>query len=165
MPRRVDKLADELERVNAEVVAFTEGLTDAAWTTYVPNEQRSVGVLIQHIAFGYAAETDLVRAILTGEAVPDIYASRAALDAFNARHAQELQAGARADAVRALREEADATCRFLRALDDADLDRSRPIGLWNDADISVGFLIERIVLGHPITHLNSIRAALSQDNV
>jgi hypothetical protein len=160
MGRRVDDLADRFEAVHQEVVAFCEVLSDDDWTTLVPNEQRTAGVLIQHIAYGYTAEAALIRAIVNGQPLPEIYNDRAVLDEINARDAVDLLPGTKDDALRSLDRHARRTTRFLRGLSDEDLAKSQPIGLFGGADWTVDALITRIILGHPRTHVESIRQAL-----
>lgn len=164
MGQRADALAMDLERTNAGVIAFTESLFDADWDVFVPNEERRVGVVIQHIAFAYTAEINLIRAILIDDRLPGIYESCAQLDKINARHAMQLQAGTRDDALQELRRQGDDAASFIRALDDADLEKSRALGLWDGEVFTVGSLIERIILGHPQGHLASIRAALGRES-
>jgi hypothetical protein len=163
MASRVDELASEFERIHAGVIEFAESLSDDEWDAYVPNEERSAGVVIQHIAFGYTSEIALIQAIVSGDALPSIYENRDALNEYNAQHAGELRRIPRAEAMHELRRQGDEALAYLRGLSDADLARTRPIGLWNGEEISVGWLIERIVLGHPQGHLTSIRAALGRE--
>jgi hypothetical protein len=162
MTQRVNELADQFEAVHREVVAFCEGLTETDWATIVPNEQRTVGVLIQHIAIGYTAETALIRAIVTGQPLPAIYNDRAILDEANARDAVDLLPGTKADALTSLDRHARRTARYLRSLSDEDLAMSEEIGIFGGASWSVEGLIERIILGHPKSHLTGIREALAE---
>lgn len=161
MGQRVAELADQFETVHREVVGFCETLSDSDWGMIVPDEQRTVGVLFQHIARGYTAEAALIRAIVSGQPLPEIYNDRAVLDQANARDAVELLAGTRADALTQLDRHARRTARFLRRLSDDDLDKAEEIGLFGGTRWTVEELISRIVLGHPRSHLASIRAALA----
>lgn len=160
MRQRADNLADQFEAVHREVIAFCESLSDVGWETIVPNEERTVGVLIHHIAVGYTAEADLLRAIVNGQPLPAIYADRETLDEMNALDAVRLRAGTKADAVRLLDHHAGDTARYLRTLTDDDLGKARPLfregALW-----TVDQVIGTIVLGHPRWHLASIREALA----
>lgn len=50
MGQRAAVLAGELDSVHRDVVNCCESLSDDDWQTVVPNEQRTAGVLFQHIA-------------------------------------------------------------------------------------------------------------------
>lgn len=158
---RVAELVEQFEVIHREVVTFCEALTSDEWETFVPNEERTVGVLMQHIAFGYTVEAALIGAIVENQPLPDIYTDRAILNDWNARDAMELLAGTKDDALRLLDRHARRTARFLRKLSDDDLAKSRSIGLFGGAQWTVEALISRIVLGHPQMHLPSIREALA----
>lgn len=160
MEQRAEQLVDQFEAIHREVVAFCESLSESDWTTIIPNEQRTAGVLMQHIAFGYTAESALIRAIVTGQPLPAIYTDRALLDEANARDAIDLLPGTQADALKSLDHHARRTARFLRSLSDDDLTKSEEIGIFGGASWTVEEVITRIVLGHPQLHLASIRAVL-----
>lgn len=161
MGSHVDELADQFEAVHHEVVAFCETLSDDDWAMLVPNEQRTAGVLMQHIALGYTAEAALIRAIISGQPLPAIYNDRAVLDRVNAENAIELLPGTKDEALVSLDRHARRTTRFLRGLSDDDLAKSQPIGLFGEAEWTVEALITRIILGHPRSHMESIRQALT----
>jgi hypothetical protein len=161
--QRAEALATQLDRINAGVIAFTESLSDAEWDMYVPNEERTVGVLIRHVAFGYTAEIELLKAVISEVRLPRIYESRTLLARLNARHARTFQATTKAEALDELRRQGNDAAAFIRALDDTDLEKSRAFSLWNGEEFTVGDLIERIVLVHPERHIASIRAALGRE--
>lgn len=161
MGHRAAELADQFETVHREVVEFCEALSSSDWETFVPNEERTVGVLMQHIAFGYTAEAALIDAIVRNQPLPQIYNDRAILNEVNARDAVDLLAGTKDDALKALDRHARRTARFLRQISDDDLAKAESIGLFGGARWTVEELISRIVLGHPRSHLTSIREALA----
>jgi hypothetical protein len=161
MGRRVDDLAEQLEAISREVIVFCEGLSDADWGTVVPNEERTVGVLMQHIAVAYGAEMALIRAIVNDQPLPAIYDDRAILDEANARDAVELLPGTKAEALAMLDEHCRAAAEFLRTLDDDDLAKARPLGMLGGTTLTVEKIIRRIVLGHPGWHLKNIRETLA----
>src|SRR4051812_8793116 len=84
---RAAQYANQLEQINHEGIAFTEGLSDDVWQVLVPEDQRRVGVLIQHIAGGYTAEIGLIKAVLSGEPLAAWYESEDALNDVKARSA------------------------------------------------------------------------------
>ena len=161
MEQRVAGLADQFEAVHREVVTFCQALSSSDWETYVPNEERTVGVLIQHIAIGYGAEAGLIRAIVNGQPLPAIYASWDALNAMNARDAVALRSGTQAEALQLLDLHASETSQFLRTLTDDDLGKSQPLGIRDGELWTVERVIRTIVLGHPRWHMASIRSTLA----
>jgi hypothetical protein len=162
MGQRANVLADELESANRDLVAYCESLSDDDWQTVVPNEERTVGVLFQHIAVAYTAETALLRAIIAGQPLPAIYTDRALLDDVNARDAVDLLPGTKAETLQSLDRHARRASRFIRSLSDDDLAASATVGIFGERVWTVEALIEQIVLGHPQIHLASIRAALDR---
>jgi hypothetical protein len=162
MGQRAAVLADQLDSVHRDVVAFCESLSDDDWQAIVPNEQRTVGVLFQHIAVAYTAESALIRAIIAGQPLPEIYNDRELLDEVNARDAVDLLPGTQADTLKSLDRHARRASRFIRSLSDDDLAASAEIGIFGGRRWTVEELIEQIVLGHPRVHVESIRAALQQ---
>lgn len=165
MGQRSAELADQFEAIHREVVTFTKGLSEADWATFVPNEERTVGVLIQHIAVAYTAEAALIRAIVTGQPLPAIYSDRAILNEVNAQDAVDLLPGTQAGALRSLDRHARRTTRFLRSLSDENLAMSQEIGIFGGARWTVDDVITRIVLGHPRMHMATIRTALAETMV
>jgi hypothetical protein len=71
--RRGESLAARIEEGAAGLVAFAEGLSDAEWHTPVSaTDQRSVGVVVHHVASMYPIEIDLARAVACGRSVSDV---------------------------------------------------------------------------------------------
>lgn len=159
MGQRASNLADEFDAVHRSVVTFCESLTDDEWQTVIPNEERTAGVLMQHIAHAYTAESALLRAIISGQPLPAIYNDRQRLNEANARDAVELLSVTKADALRALDRHARRASRFIRSLSDDDLDASAEVGILGGR-WTVEELFRKIVLGNPMIHMESIRAVI-----
>src|SRR5262245_11264960 len=89
---RAELLADRIEEGAALLAAFAAELSEAEWRTPVSaTDRRPVGVIVHHVASVYPVEIEVARTIARGEAVTDV--TWEAIEALNARHAQD-QAGA-----------------------------------------------------------------------
>jgi hypothetical protein len=121
MSAKAQTLADQFEDAVAAFVGVVADVSDAQWQTVCPAEQRTVGVLARHVAFGMPFEMDVFRLIAAG-AQPDTI-TRADLDEMNARHAQEWVASCQADTLDLLRRNAAAVAAEVRCLSDEQLAR------------------------------------------
>ena len=66
MGKRAEALATRVEQGARELIAFVEGCSDAEWQTYVPDEDRTVGVLVHHVASAYPVELDVIKTLASG---------------------------------------------------------------------------------------------------
>ena len=85
MSSRANTLADRLEKGANQLLAFAEGLSKAEWQTLCPNEKRSIGVLVHHVASAYLVEVDLIQGLASGKAIEGV--SWDMVDQMNAEHA------------------------------------------------------------------------------
>lgn len=69
MSYRADALADRIEQGAQALAALAESLSDAEWQTVVPNEGRTVGVLIHHVASVYPVEVDAAKGMAAGQPI------------------------------------------------------------------------------------------------
>jgi DinB family protein len=157
MNRRVQALAERFEQVNLAVRITIMGASDEQLRTICPAEQCTVAALACHIASVHEVGTDWILAVLDGRALPEL--SMSEINRVN-REFFAREANASRSKILVLLERGGALAlTHLRNLDDADLDRSSPFPLFGGAMISVQFLIEQVLIGDPIAHLISIRAA------
>ncbi len=122
-----------------DLLAFAEHCGAEQWQTICPDEGRSVGVLLHHVAIGYALETDLVKAVASGQPLPAIYADWAEVDRLNAAHAERHH---------------DCT--------KAELSRTSHVPIltpWVGDAVSARQLIEGLLPGHIQMHLTAMKAA------
>ncbi|CAN5508432.1 hypothetical protein BH10CHL1_BH10CHL1_49310 [soil metagenome] len=87
MNQRVETLATRLEQGAAKLAAYAESLNSQQWATLVAQEERSVGVLVHHVATMYPLETQLAQAIASGQAVTGV--TWEAVADINAKHADD----------------------------------------------------------------------------
>ena len=104
MGHRAGLLADRIEEGAAALAAFAEGLSEAEWRTAVSRtDNRSVGVIVHHVASVYPIEIDLARTIASGKPVTDVTWELVA--DLNAKHAREHANVTKAAALELLRPE------------------------------------------------------------
>ncbi len=147
-------IADEYDALMAEVLGFAESCSDDEWSVICPNEQRTAGVLFDHIAVGNPQAMGWVEEFLAGRPVritPDV------LHASNAEHARNVLARPRADTVNDLKEGTAGMSRFLRGLTEDQLKLENEFGWAGQHDVE--WLIG-VTVRHPRTHLKSIRDAI-----
>ncbi len=158
MSTRADILASRIELGAQALAAFADGLSDAEWQTIVPNEGRSVGVLVHHVASVYPGEIEGARQIARGQ--PLIGVTEEAVDAGNAHHAQAHPNVDQKETIALLRRNSQNAADQVRQFTDEDLDRAATVSLYSDAILTAQFAIEDHALRHSVHHLAGIRAAL-----
>jgi hypothetical protein len=148
--------AAEYQATIAEVIAVAESCSDQDWQALCPNEQRTVGVLFDHIAVGNRDVVAWIESFLAGEPVritPEM------LHAENAEHAQRVAGRPRTETIADLKESSARTVEFIRGLNDEQLQVTQEFAWAGSQD--VGWLALAAVR-HPRNHLKSIRDALGR---
>ena len=160
MSKRANALADRIEQGAQALADFAESLTDAEWQTVVPNDQRTVGVLLHHVASLYPLEIDLARDIASGKPITGVGWDGVAH--MNAQHAREHSEVSKHEAISLLRQNSQAAADRVRQFTDEELDAAATISLNADAPLTAQFFIEDHALRHSFHHLANIRAALKR---
>ena len=158
MNRRVQVLSERFEQANLAVRIAIMGSSDEQLQCICPAEQCTVAALGCHIASVHEIGTDWMLAVLNGRGLPAL--SMAEINHVNQEFFAREANASRSKVLILLERGGALASTHLRNLDDADLDRSSPFPLFSEALISVQILIEQVLIGDPIAHLNSIRAAL-----
>ena len=146
MSTRANALADRLEEGAQKLKAFSEGLSQAEWESICPNEKRSVGVLVHHVASAYPVEVELFQALASGKAIEGVTWDM--VDQMNADHADSQGNCSKAETLELLQKNSTAAADAVRALSDEQLDKASPISLNWDAPLTTQYFIE----DHPIAH-------------
>jgi ubiquinone/menaquinone biosynthesis C-methylase UbiE len=159
--RRAALLADRIEQGAATLAAFAEGLSESEWRAPVSStDQRSVGVVVHHVASLYPIEMNLVRAIAAGKAVTDVTWDVVA--EMNASHASDNADVTREAALELLRKNSREAAEAVRKLTDEELDQAAPFSLSFGAPVTAQFVIEDHPLRHSWHHLAKIRKAVGR---
>lgn len=154
MSERTDALAKQLEEANNELIAAIEGCTDEQWQAACADEGWSVGVTAHHVANSQSGLTRLVKGMASGQPVPPV--TQEWLDDRNAQWSQEFAGRTPAEAVELLRTSSVEAVNTVRGLSDEQL-RSTATVAGNE--MTAEQVIEFILIGHPRSHLASIRVA------
>lgn len=159
--RRAESLAARIEEGAAGLVAFVEGLSDAEWHTPVSvTDQRSVGIVVHHVASMYPIEIDLARAVASGRSVSDV--TWEVVAQLNAKHAQDNAQESKCASLELLRQNSREPAAAVRAFMDQELDNAAPFSLSFGAPVTAQFVIEDHAMRHSWHHLAAIQKALGR---
>jgi len=156
--KRADVLADRVAQAHRELMALVEALSETEWRAVCPNEGRTVGVLVHHVASVLPGELSMIQTVASGQPVTGI--TPELLDQMNARHAEDYADCSREETLDLLRGNSALVVDAIRGLSDAELDRAASVSLHRDAPLTAQYLVEDHPLCHTYLHLASIRAAL-----
>jgi hypothetical protein len=152
------QLADQLANVTHDFVQVVESCTPEQWARTTSSEEWPVGVVAHHAAVSYPQFVQLVQALAAGvQDIPLISAEQ--LHAGNAKHAREFANVGKSETLDLLRSSGDTLVQQIGALSDEQLDITT--GIFFGGEMSLRQVIERIVIGHPVSHLESIRTTLA----
>ena len=155
---RATALADRLEQGARALIAFASGLTDAQWQTRTPNDGRTVGVIVHHVASVYPIEIQLAQTLAQGKPVTGVTADD--INQMNARHAAENAGITREAAIDLVRQNSAAAAAAIRDLKDEELAQAAPVSLYADAPLTCQFVLEDHAVRHSYHHLARLRRAL-----
>lgn len=158
MTRRADALADRLEQGANDLADLAATLTDAEWRTRVPRDERTIGVIVHHVATMYPLEIELAQAVAAGKAIVGVTGQ--AVHDINANHAEEHADTTREEAIALLRKNSELAAGAIRAMKDEELDSATPNSLYFDAPLTCQFFIEDHAMRHSWYHAGRIRQAL-----
>ena len=156
MEMNAQELSERLSEFNAKVVEFVQNCSDEGWAKQCDAEEWSVGVTARHIGAGHYGAIELARRMVAGEPLPALTMEQL-IEMANA-HAREHAGCTRDEVLAILREKGAEMISFVAALDEADLARTAHMDIFG-GEVSVGKLLETIILNSAGEHLTSIQAA------
>ena len=158
MSNRAQHLADQMDAAIVQIIAFVDGVPDEKWTAFCEPEQCTVAALASHMASATSGVlTVLVKPVAQGERPPAITPEQ--LNEGNAENARTNATRARADVVADLRTFGAEASAYVRGLSDDELQRSAVL-FFSPEPVTTDFIIENVLIGHPLGHLESMRAAV-----
>jgi hypothetical protein len=149
-------LADEYDAVMADVIALAGGCSQADWTTSCVNEQRSVGVVFDHIAQVNPEVVRWVQEFLNGRRVEltlETVAQR------NAEHARRAAPRPQGETLADLKAGSARTSEFIRSLTDEQLELTQEFAWAGTQNV---LWVAGAAVRHPKGHLKSIKEALGR---
>jgi hypothetical protein len=159
---RGQALATRLEEITDSLIAQVEPCSEAQWRTSAPNEDRSVGTMVHHIAVQAPIVAGWGAQVGNGE-IPPI--TMEIVHADNAAHAAAHASPDKAETLDLLRRNTAIAADILRSLSDAQLEQTVPLPLLGGQPFSAQMIIEMVLIGHiqgyPHSHLPNIETALA----
>jgi uncharacterized damage-inducible protein DinB len=159
MSERAAALATAFENANNELIAAVEACPDEQWRQTCSEEGWSVAVTSHHVGIGHQPIAGFIQMMANGQPIPPV--TMEMFDAANAQHAQEHANCTKAETLELLRTGGQAAAEMLRGLTDEQLDRSQPMAFAGGQSWSAADMIERVLIGHPVQHGASVKAALA----
>ena len=159
MSQRSNVLAERLEQGARDLAAFASNLTAAQWSTPVPKDGRTVGVIVHHVANMYPIEIQIAQTLASGQPVAGVTWDD--VHGINAAHARDFAGVTKAAALELLQKNSAAAAAAIRGLTSEQLDRAATVSLNNDAPLTCQFLLEDHAVRHSYHHLAVIRRALN----
>ena len=160
MGSRSEGLAARIEAGAEALASFVEALSPAEWETIVPNDERSVGTVVHHVASAYPTEVGLAQSMAQGNAIAGVTWDM--VDAMNADHASANESVPQAETIALLRQNSKEAAASVRQFTDEQLDTAVPVSINADAVLTAQFFIEDHALRHSSHHFANIRAALGK---
>ena len=160
MNTRANALAERIELGAETLATFVESLSEAELQTVITNEDRTVSVLVHHVASLYQTEIDLARELALGKPITGVTSD--VIDKMNAEHAQDNATVDIQEALQLLRHNSKAAADRVREFTDEELDNAAEVSLNANAPLTAQFFIEDHALRHSFLHLASIRDGLNQ---
>jgi hypothetical protein len=151
-------LADRLEHGARALAAFALSLTEAEWYSRMPHDNRTLGVIVHHVASVYPIEIQLAQTVASGKPVTGVTMDD--IHAMNAKHATDYAAVEKMVALDLLRANSLAAAAAIRALTDEQLAQAAPVSLYSDAPLTCQFVLEDHAVRHSYHHLAGIRRAV-----
>jgi hypothetical protein len=157
MSERATELAEQTDQAINQVIAFVESVPEDKWTALCEPEQCTVAALASHIAVSAVGVLNvLIKPVSQGEAPPPITPEQ--LHAGNAENARKFAQRSKADAIADLRTYGSEASSHVRGLSDEELQRSAVL-FFSPEPVTADFIIENVLVGHSLGHLESMRAA------
>lgn len=158
---RGQALAIRLEETTDSLIAQVEPCSEAQWRASAPNEDRSVGTMVHHIAVQAPIVAGWAAQVGNGEIPP---VTMEIVHADNATHAAAHASPDKAETLALLRRNTAIAADILRGLSDAQLAQTVPLPLLGGQPFSAQTIIEMVLIGHiqgyPHSHLPNIETAL-----
>lgn len=157
MSKRADHIADRVQSLIDEVMAYVENLSEDDWTKTCDAEQWTVGVTAHHIGAGHLAIFNIAGMIIKGEALPPLTMDQ--INAMSNEQAQKHAGCTKADALEQLKTNSAKMVAFIRGLTDEDLDRKGSMPAFG-GEVTTEQLMGYVLFESAVEHFESIKTAL-----
>jgi hypothetical protein len=154
----VKQLRAQVEEATAAVKAVIEKCSEADWETAVPDEERTVGVVLHHIAYAIPFVVEWACNLAQDEGAPAI--SYDDIHSLNHQHAEAQASVDQATTLALLQTNAQATQEQLSQLSEADLQVAAPFALIGGQEITTQQMVQWFLVNHAHNHLSVIHKVL-----
>ena len=154
----VAQLLAQVEEATAATTAVIEKCSEVDWETAVPEEERTVGVVLHHIAFAIPLVVEWACNLAKGEGTPAI--SLEEIHAFNHQHAEAQANVDAATTLALLQSNSQSTQAQLSQLTDADLQVAAAFSMMGGQEITVQQMVQWFLVNHAHNHLAAIHNTL-----
>ncbi len=165
MSERAARLATELEQANGEVIAFAESCPADIWIAPCVDDGRTVAAVVRHVGGAYIAHMRLVQAVAAGEPIPAMFGDWAVIHQGNAVSAEKYAHADRGETIASLQRNGANLAMTIRALTDAQLDRTAVVPIFDNGSRTTAQIIEGSVIAHPHGHLVGLHATVGESVV
>ena len=142
-------LAADIDAARDRMIGFVTGCSDEEWRSApLTGDPRPVAVVVDHVAHAYEYLAGWIRQLAAGQPVE---VNGGVVDALNARHARDVGAVSKDEAMRHLRRSGEAISALVAGLSPADL----------AAGDGRGQRLAQIAARHADDHRADIEAALA----
>ena len=155
--QRATELASKLERLNDELIAIAEHLSEAQWNARSVEEGWPIGAVVEHVANAFPSFARTIAGIAGGETFPVTWEM---LATANAKQVATYEDGHQNETVASLRQNSAELVGYIKSLTDAQLDAIGHIHLLGHEPVTTARVIEDLVIRHTDTHMASIRESI-----
>jgi len=153
---RVEDIATRFEQANNELIATVEGCSDEQWSAQCGSDERSVGVVADHVANSHVLVAKWIQSIAAGQPMA---VSMDMIHEGNAQHAASRAGVTRSEVADLLRSNAQEAGEIIRGLNEDEIDRPIPIAVMGGEEKTAAEMAEMLMVGHVTGHMNDIRSA------
>ena len=150
----VSQLMAQVEEAAAAVTAVIQKCSNGEWETAVPDEGRTVGVVLHHIAYAIPFVVEWATNLAQGNGAPAI--SYDDIHGLNHQHAEAQANVDKATTLALLQSNAQAAQEQLSQLTDADLQVSATFPLIGGQAITTQQMVQWFLVNHAHNHLKAI---------
>ena len=167
MSEHAQHLAERCIESRDTLVTALATVTDEQWHQKPEGDDRSLAVIMHHVAASYIAIRDTITAVLNDAPLPHMFQGDddAALTRWNAEYAEQHRDCSKAETIALLEQNSTMAAEYIRGLSDEDLKKTANyplLVLWFHGPPTVEQLVDGMFINHPNRHLPDIKAVCSQ---
>jgi hypothetical protein len=147
------------------LVTVLERCTDEQWQAKPTGDDRTLGVIMHHVAGSYTALIDLITAVLNEQPTPYMFQDDLALHQWNHEYAEQHKECAKTETIALLQHNSTLASQFIRGLSDEQFQKvtcDPLMVLWFGPQPTVAQIIEGTLVTHPDRHLPDIDAVCTR---